>query len=151
MILSSLLSAALNRIGSIGGVITLEPCHGGTSIALGRLLAGELKAPGSYSYRTLDFIRNLSTDEAKTLNVSRGLYHRLHCSEPVGLLDEEGISFGNLLEMQNLGVISELESVGLSITFASAQEDHFVKPLCSHGRVLLVKHEDPKKDIKLQA
>jgi len=31
----------------------------------GRILSGEIKKPGSYSLRTLDFIRNISTEEAK--------------------------------------------------------------------------------------
>ena len=31
----------------------------------GRILAGEVKQPGSYSLRTLDFLRNLTASEAK--------------------------------------------------------------------------------------
>lgn len=117
----------------------------------GRLLAGELKAPGSYSYRTLDFIRNLSTDEAKKIErLSRFVITDFIARNQKSLLEDEGISFGDLLELQNLGIISGVEALGLSITLSSVQNDRFVKALCSHGRVLLVKHDDPKKELKLQ-
>jgi len=118
----------------------------------GRLLAGELKAPGSYSYRTLDFIRNLSTDEAKKIErLSRFVITDFIARSQKSLLDDEGISFGDLLELQNLGIISGVEALGLSITLSSVQKDRFVKALCSHGRALHVKHDDPKKELKIQA
>jgi len=37
----------------------------------GKILAGELKAPGSYSLRVLDFLRNLSQDEAQAIDGCR--------------------------------------------------------------------------------
>lgn len=118
----------------------------------GRLLAGELKAPGSYSYRTLDFIRNLSPDEARKIErVSRFVITDFISKSQKSLLENEGISFGYLLELQNLGVISGVDALGLSVTLKSDQEDHFVKVLRSHGHALIIRHDDPKKKLKLQA
>lgn len=114
----------------------------------GRLLAGELRSPGSYSYRTLEFIRNLSTNEAKKIeHLSRFVITDFIARSQKALLEREGISFGDLLELQNLGFISGVESFGLHLTLSSDQADHFVKSLCSHGRVLLVKHDDSKKEL----
>jgi hypothetical protein len=100
----------------------------------------------------LEFIRNLSTNEAKKIeHLSRFVITDFIARSQKTLLEREGISFGDLLELQNLGFISGVESLGLHLTLSSDQADHFVKSLCSHGRVLLVKHDDSKKELKLQA
>jgi hypothetical protein len=117
----------------------------------GRLLAGELKSPGSYSYRTLDFVRNLTTDEAKKIEqVSRFVITNFISREQKPLLQEDGISFDDLIELQNLGVISGVEAVGLTVTLKSNRKDRFANLLRSHGRGLLVTHDDPKKQLKLK-
>jgi hypothetical protein len=118
----------------------------------GRLLSGELKSPGSYSYRTLDFIRNLSAVEAKKIErVSRFVISDFIARNQKTLLEVDGISFGELLALQNLGVISGVESLGLNVSISSAQTDRFFTILKSHGRALLVKHEDSKKTFMLGA
>lgn len=40
----------------------------------GRILAGEIRKPGSYSLRTLDLVRNLSPDEAQLLTSIAGTF-----------------------------------------------------------------------------
>lgn len=118
----------------------------------GRLLAGEVKSPGSYSYRTLDFVGNLSNEEAKRIErLSRFVITDFIARDQKQILAEEGVTFGELLYLQDLGVISGVESIGLSLTLRSNDQQKFVKPLCSHGRVLVVTHDDPKKEFKVQA
>jgi Protein of unknown function (DUF2806) len=116
----------------------------------GRLLAGELKSPGSYSYRTLDFVRNLTTDEAKKIEqVSRFVITNFISKEQAPLLQEDGISFSDLIELQNLGVLSGVEGA-LALTLKSTREDRFENVLRSHGRALLVTHDDPQKQLMLK-
>jgi hypothetical protein len=118
----------------------------------GRLLAGEVKSPGSYSYRTLEFVRNLSGDEARRIErLSRFVITDFIARNQKQILAEEGVTFGELLYMQDLGVISGVESIGLSLTLRSNDQQRFIKPLCSHGRVLVVTHDDPKKEFQVQA
>lgn len=117
----------------------------------GRMLAGELKAPGAYSYRTLDFIKNLTVDEARKIErLSRFVITDFIPRSQEALLGDEGIAFSDLLELQNLGVISGVTS-GLSITLKSDRDDRFFQALRSHGRILLVRHEDPKKEVTIPA
>jgi hypothetical protein len=118
----------------------------------GRLLAGELKSPGSYSYRTLDFVRNLTTDEAKNIeHVSQFVIDDFVSRKQQNLLDENQVSFGYLLGLQNLGLLSEVDGLGLGVTINSTHEDRFFKLFRSHGRALKVTHDDPTKKLKLEA
>lgn len=113
----------------------------------GRLLAGELKSPGSFSFRTLDFIRNLSPDEAKRIaRLSRFVITSFIARSQENLLKEEGIPFSELMRLQDLGVISGVEALGLNMQLTSMQPaEHFIRVLISHGHALVVTHDDPNK------
>lgn len=118
----------------------------------GRLLAGEVKAPGAYSYRTLDFIKNLTVDEAQKIGrLSRFVISDFIPKSQEALLAEEGISFSDLLGLQDLGFISGVTSSGLSMILRSDQNDHFFKALCSNGRALIVRHHDSEKKVTFAA
>ena len=117
----------------------------------GKLLAGELKAPGSYSLRCLDFLRNLSQSEAKEIQkLSRFALEDVLWRGASNLLESEGISFATLLAMQDLGVVSGVESIGLQKTWMTHTPDKYVRALRSNGKVLIAKHDDSKKELKLQ-
>ena len=117
----------------------------------GRLLTGELKAPGSYSLRCLDFLRNLSQIEAKKIEkLSRFALEDVLWHDEGNLFESEGITFSTLLEMQDLGVVSGVEALGLERTWKTSAPDKFVKALRSNGKVLIAKHDDPTKEIKLK-
>lgn len=111
----------------------------------GRILAGEVKSPGSISLRTLEFMRNLSQEEAKSIE------HLLQyaISDVIWREDSLDIPFSMLMNLQDLGVISGVEALGLSTTWASSDQSKYVKAFISHGKALIVKHEDPKKELTL--
>ncbi len=118
----------------------------------GRLLAGELKEPGAYSCRTLEFIRNLSTGEAKSIErLAPFVITDFIARDNENILEREEISFATLLELQELGVISGVESIGLSFMISSDQKDKFVKAILSHGRCLIIRHDDPMKTFTVSA
>ncbi|MCU7261146.1 MULTISPECIES: DUF2806 domain-containing protein [Pseudomonas] len=77
----------------------------------GRLLAGEVKSPGMYSLRCLDFLRNLSQAEAK-------LIEEISCFEIQGMLVKQAVDercqFEDLLQLEDLGVLSGVASGGLT-------------------------------------
>lgn len=117
----------------------------------GKVLAGEVKNPGRYSLRTLEFLRNLSQDEAKAIEkLSPFVVNDVVFRGDKVFLESEGISFSLLLAMQELGIVSGVDALGLEITWSSIAPDRFERALVSYGRVLMVKHNDPTKKLKLQ-
>lgn len=116
----------------------------------GRLLAGEVKAPGRYSLRTLEFLRNLNKEEAAAINsLSQFRIGGEIFRQATEILDNEGVTFGFLLSMQQLGVLAGVEAVGLELTQPSVQADTFVRPLQSNGMVLVAKGPDASAKLKL--
>jgi len=116
----------------------------------GRILAGEVRAPGTYSLRTLDFLRNLSQAEAGAIaRLSRFVIAGAVFKEAPELLSAEKFGFKDLLQLQQLGVISGVDAIGLKLTMTSNRTDQFSQALMSHGMVLLVGCEDPAKTLTL--
>jgi len=114
----------------------------------GRVLAGELKAPGSFSLRTLEFLRNISQDEARAIEKLAGfviggfVYRDKKASEALGL------HFAFLLEMQELGLLSGVET-GLEVTLPSSEDMRFIRLLAASQLAVIVKHAEPTKQLKL--
>lgn len=117
----------------------------------GKILAGELKAPGSFSLRVLDFLRNLSQREARSIELlSRFAIEDVIWRDDESKLDAYGINFSSLLGLQDLGVLSGAEAIGLERTWPSTDQSKFIRALRSNDKVLVVRHDDAKKQLKLQ-
>ncbi|EJL05626.1 MULTISPECIES: DUF2806 domain-containing protein [Pseudomonas] len=113
----------------------------------GRLLVSEIKSPGRYSLRSLDFLRNLSPTEAK-------LIERLSSLVVEGLIWEGGtvelITFDELLELENLGVLSGVSAGGLvNNTSTQKSNDGWVRILRASKKCLVARHTE-NKIIKLR-
>ena len=83
---------------------------------LGRILAGEIKAPGTFSLRTLDFVRNLSADEARMIArlapfVSSNA--KLAWCFDDHLLEDYGFSNNDAIQLESLGILASLNHAGL--------------------------------------
>ena len=109
----------------------------------GRVLAGEIRSPGSCSLRTLEFLRNLSQEEALQIaKLSRFVINNdFIFRRDTRLLESEGITFVFLQYLQDLGIISGVEAVGLIYTPKSRCPDRFQCEFISYDRILLVTHE----------
>jgi hypothetical protein len=117
----------------------------------GSVLAGEVKSPGTYSIRTLDFLKGLSKTEAEVISkLARVSIEGRIIRSQKQYLEEQGISFALLLQMQELGVVSGVESIGLQTQFRSVVQDKFVLALRSNGKVLIVEHADATKVLQLE-
>jgi hypothetical protein len=117
----------------------------------GKVLAGEVKSPGRFSLRALEFLRNLSQAEALAIErispfVFAGIVYR--GDDP--MLEGEGVKFEDLLAMQELGVLAGVDALGLQISWNSDRPDSFQKALTSHGAVLWVTAAEPTKVISLK-
>jgi len=117
----------------------------------GKVLAGEVKCPGRYSLRTLEFLRNLSQAEAKAIEkLSPFVVSNLIFRGEKALLESEGITFSLLLSVQELGIVSGVDASGLEVTYSSPLDDRFEHALVSYGHVLIAKHADPKRKLTIK-
>ena len=117
----------------------------------GRVLAGEIKSPGSFSLRTLEFLKNISHEEALKIAKLAPFVLDNGCifKSDEELLDSEGITFGFLLDLQNLGITCGVDTAGLSRTTISNDQNGSNELIISHDRVLVVTNEDASKQLKL--
>jgi len=117
----------------------------------GRILAGEVKSPGSYSLRTMEFLKNLSKGDAEIIgNLAQFVIDGCITRGKDDLLEKAGIDFGVLLFLQEIGVLSGVEAVGLSIEWSSVHEDRFLKSLVSNKKAIIIEHEDKGKVAAMQ-
>jgi hypothetical protein len=116
----------------------------------GRVLAGEVKAPGSYSLRTLEFLKNLSQQEAEAIaKLSQFVISGVVYRGKDKALEKYDISFSFLLSMQQLGVISGVEAIGMNTTWRSLDPSRFVHSFISNSLVLIATADDQKKEISM--
>ena len=117
----------------------------------GRVLAGEIKSPGSFSLRTLEFLKNISHEEALKIAKLAPFVLSNGCifKSDEKRLDSEGITFGFLLDLQNLGITCGVDTAGLSRTTIGNNPNGFNELIISHDRVLVVTNEDASKQLKL--
>ncbi|WP_421258284.1 DUF2806 domain-containing protein [Aeromonas sp. 600886] len=117
----------------------------------GSVLAGEIKSPGRYSIRTLEFLKTLSKPEADVISkIARYAIDGRIARGQKQYLDERGLTFGLLLRLQEMGVVSGVEAVGLNTSYKTVVEGKFIKALLSNGKALIVEHDDPTKVLKLE-
>ncbi len=117
----------------------------------GSVLAGEVKAPGRHSVRTLEFLRGLSKSEAEMISLlARFVIDGRVIRSQADYLSDHGLPFGALLRLQELGVLSGVEAIGLTTQYKTIQPGRFFKALIAHNKVLLVEHPDEAKTLSLE-
>jgi len=116
----------------------------------GKVLAGEVKSPGGFSLRALEFLKNLSQDEAKAIEkISPFVIDKVIYMGKMELLESEGVKFSDVFSLQELGIVSGVDT-SLTMIWPSTQSDRFLIPLTSHGKALIVKHSDASQVIRLE-
>jgi len=113
-----------------------------------KALAGEMKTPGSYSLRTLEFIKDLTQQEALQISklapfVFNGFIYR---NEE---LDKNAINFEFLLEMEDFGILSGVKGGGLKITLNSASKDKYETAIMNKTIAIIIKNADANKILSL--
>lgn len=116
----------------------------------GRVLAGEVKSPGSYSLRTLEFLKNISQQEAEAITkLSQFVIGNVIYRGSNEDLQEFGVTFDFLLNMQQLGVVAGVEAIGMTTTWKSVDSSRFVQSLISNSMVLIASADDPDHTISM--
>ena len=118
----------------------------------GQVLAGEVKSPGTFSIRTLDFLRGLSKEDA--IDITR--LGSLFVEGRVFVLPNEGLKrYGGtvefLLEMQQLGLLSGVGVQAPTNVFDGSVNGKTVMILRAHGMALGVSHKNANTSLHMKA
>jgi hypothetical protein len=120
----------------------------------GRILAGEIKKPKSYSLRTLEFLKNLSKEEAMNfVKISELVIFasdkRVVFNPDDGAILEEkfGITFAHILELKELGLIN-MDS-NLKISFKKQTQEDIVTMLY-HNKCIVFERQIDAEDINFK-
>ncbi|EIF2705584.1 MULTISPECIES: DUF2806 domain-containing protein [Vibrio] len=114
-----------------------------------KALAGELASPGSYSLRTLEFIKNISKSEAHEISklapfaISDSVYQ-------VKAIEDAGLDFSYLLEMEDIGILSGVKGGGLHLTLGSRIADSYEQALFHNNKILRITHENSGKKAEFE-
>lgn len=118
----------------------------------GGILAGEVKSPGTFSIRTLEFLRGLSKWDAEQIGqLARYVVEGCIIRSQSQYLETHDIPFSKILAMQDLGLLSGVEALGLTRQYRTATPNKFLVALRSHGKALLVENADATKELSLAA
>ncbi len=116
----------------------------------GKILAGEVKAPGKYSLRTLTFVKNISKKDAEEIyGVSSFVIKDFIFKNPNR--EKTNLSFASLLHLQELGVIQGVESMGINQTFDSSYPDRFELVTNFGNMLFIIKSPKNNKVLSLPA
>lgn len=100
----------------------------------GRVLAGEVKAPGAFSLRFLNFLHNLDKTDAQLIATAMPfVISDFVCRETKEHLERAGLKFGNLLKLQELGLLAGVEGLGLSKSYSPPPGQKIRVLIESHG------------------
>ncbi|PSV35148.1 DUF2806 domain-containing protein [Photobacterium sp. GB-210] len=127
-----------------------------------RVLAGEVSTPGTYSLRTIDLLKSLSKNEAELISklgefiindrVFKSIINtsgfEVESDIVEKMMSQKGLNFTNLLYLQEIGIISGVDSMGLSTEYNSSDTSSFLRVLISKSNALVIRHADPKKKIE---
>ena len=94
----------------------------------GHILAGEIKQPDTYSFRTLEKLKNMTQKEAKNFQMVSSLAlqtggRKFILSED-SILNKHGVYFSHILELEECGLMMT-QSLSLEIA-ASAKESYII-------------------------
>ena len=116
----------------------------------GKVLAGEVEHPGTFSLRTLEFLRHASREEAALIEKLAPYVIKNCVVRPDPSTDQIGdLSLAEFLLLQDLGILSGVEALGMTNIIGTTTVGKFTCVLMSYGRGLLVSHEDAGKKLEL--
>lgn len=116
----------------------------------GRILAGEVRHPGSCSLRTLEFLGNLSREEAVDIERVAPFAFGNVLLKHQGLFEKGSVSCALLFRVQELGLISGVgTTLRTNIKSEVEGEFQFTWDLDRLGKRLIISHENHAKVLEL--
>lgn len=110
----------------------------------GRLLAGEIKTPGKHSLRTLDIIRNISSEDAQLIAklapyaLNGFIWNERGVDQHI---TRAGLQFSDLLYCEEIGIVTGVTSA-LTNQWTAGSKPEFSAFIVSGNLGLRVTHED---------
>lgn len=118
----------------------------------GRVLAGEVKTPGAFSVRFLSFLHNLDKNEAQLISTAMPyVISDFICSAPKEHLERSGLTFANLLVLQELGLLTGVEGLGISKQLSAPPGTKIRMLIRSHGIGLGLEAQEGTTSIEIPA
>lgn len=97
----------------------------------GKLLAGEVKSPGSYSLRTLELLKNLSSDEARLFsevsNLALRRVNEVLIIRRDNINEEYGFTFDNILALTDAGLIKPILNTAMVLDPTTEEGDFILE------------------------
>lgn len=116
----------------------------------GRVLAGEIAEPGSKSLRLLEFLKTISKSEAQLVeSLGPYVFNGIIARDQQEYLAMKGLVFGKFLQLQELGIMSSVDSIGVVVEYASSNPVKYSRTFVFGDKVLYVEHEDVNRKLKL--
>ncbi len=117
----------------------------------GRILAGEIKAPGKYSLRTLNFVKSTSKKDLEEIYAISPFVLQDFIFKNPNNSAKSHLSFGALLHLQDLGVIQGVDAIGLNQTFNSLYTDRFELGITFGNMLFIIKSPEHSKTLIVPA
>lgn len=119
----------------------------------GRVLAGEAVSPGTYSLRTLEFLRAISQEDAALIEkVAPFMLGGSYCANHklgVELVRYRWVEYADLLELEALGLVMGADLAGHEVSINTVMKDNFTATMELGDKIIVVKHDDPSKKITI--
>lgn len=97
----------------------------------GKLLAGEVETPGSYSLRTLELLKNLSSDEARLFsevsNLALRRVNEVLIIRRDNINEEYGFTFDNILALTDAGLIKPILNTAMVLDPTTEEGDFILE------------------------
>ncbi len=119
-----------------------------------KILAGEVKSPGSYSLRTLEFMRSISQEDAQLIGKLGPFVSIEGIIFKVPLLDKVGIDFDFLLRVDELGIIGGVENRGSKANLClieSLTENKYSNNIINNNLILIIEAKKYSKRLALES
>lgn len=118
----------------------------------GQVLAGEIKSPGAFSLRTLEFLRHLSVHEAQVIVKACALvFDKFIYAIDDAVLEALGLDFDGMQLLRELGIVDQTGGFVVAMTYDSDSQTTFTGRLTCHDTTIEITHPDPKKRLQLPA
>lgn len=123
-------------------------CEQDMQLLWGKVLAGEVSSPGSYSTRTLDTLRQLSRTEAELFRVLCGIamtggWVAVPDSNLNSSLKPFGITYGDILTLRDAGLLLDGDGIHKDFSQSERLPDGTVRPVVLTNNGVFIEFSGP--------
>lgn len=117
----------------------------------GRLLAGQVKTPSTYSMRAVEFLKDIDANEARLIEELKSFIldeSFIYAGEGEQRL-KNSLNFDKLLELQNLGILAGVDALGLQRTIPSRSNSRSEFVLFALPKIIFIEKDEHDNALQL--